>query len=280
MSCSDYNVIVIDNASQDKTVSFIKHNYPDVILLEQKINLGFGQANNLGISYALKNGADYVFLLNQDAYLQSNTIDELIKTHKQNVNYGILSPIQLNGLGNKLDRNFSNYLKYDNNNYFHFDAISNSLSEVYEVPFVNAAGWLLPKSTLTKIGGFDPIFFHYGEDDNYCQRLRYHGLKIGVVPHVFLKHDREYANKGINEKTMKYVEWFYKLKWADITNTNINHEIKNKILQLKKTRFKFFLKLNLSRIKYCNQELKLIYRIIKDIKKSRDINKKTGNHYI
>ena len=273
-SCNDYEVIVVDNGSTDTTVNTIKQKHPQVVLLEQKNNLGFGQANNLGISYALSNDADYVLLLNQDAYLQPDTISKLIKVYNENKNYGIISPIHLNGTGTKLDRNFSGYLAYDENNFFHFDAINSNLSKIYEVPFVNAACWLVPKSTLIKIGGFDPIFFHYGEDNNYCQRLRYHGLKVVIVPSAFVKHDREFIKKGIKHKDLSY-----KLKWANINSKNTN-DIKVKIEKLKKVRFKSFLKFNLTKVKYCNEELKLICHIIKEINKSRVINKKEGKHYI
>jgi GT2 family glycosyltransferase len=190
-SSTKLDIIVIDNNSSDGTVSYIKKQYPEVIVLEQETNLGFGKANNLGMSYALNNNCDYVFLLNQDAYLEADTIVRMIEVHKENSEYGILSPIHLNGEGNKLDKNFSNYLRYDSNNYFYHDAIKQQLNSVYPVPFVNAAAWLLPVSTLKRIGGFDPIFFHYGEDDNYCQRVLFHSLKTGVVTNALIRHDRE-----------------------------------------------------------------------------------------
>ena len=60
------DTIVIDNGSTDSTVLFIKSNYPEVHLVESGKNLGFGQANNVGMRYALEQNADYVYLLNQD----------------------------------------------------------------------------------------------------------------------------------------------------------------------------------------------------------------------
>ena len=62
--------IVIDNASTDETVSYIKEHFHEVCLIESKENLGFAKANNIGIKRALDNGADYVFLLNQDAWVE------------------------------------------------------------------------------------------------------------------------------------------------------------------------------------------------------------------
>ena len=91
--------------------------------IQQTNNLGFGKANNIGIKKALDLGVDYVFLLNQDAYLVGDTIKDLIMIHQSNLDYGILSPIHLNGKGNKLDRNFSYYLSYDKNKHFYSDFI-------------------------------------------------------------------------------------------------------------------------------------------------------------
>ena len=191
-STKPYPVIVVDNNSSDGTIDYIKSNYPDIILLPQEENLGFGRANNIGISYALNEDTDYVFLLNQDAYLEKDCILKLLESQKNNTEFGILSPIHLNGDGTKLDENFSSYLTYSRNSDFYSDYVLNKKKkEIYEVPFVNAAGWLLSKKLLQEVGGFDPIFFHYGEDDNYCHRVLFHDLKIGIVPNLFLRHDRE-----------------------------------------------------------------------------------------
>lgn len=278
-STKGYDVIVVDNNSNDGTVDYIKKNHPKITLLEQTENLGFGQANNLGMCHALKIGAEYILLLNQDAYLLSGTVEKLIEVHKDNAFYGVISPIHLNGLGNKLDKGFSNYISYNNNNFLYFDAINNSLSAIYEVPFVNAACWLLPKSTLEKVGGFDPLFFHYGEDVNYCQRLKYHGFKVGVIPNTFIRHDREFIKKEQNNQKKPSIDLFYILKWADINADNVN-AIKERLKVLKAVRFKALLKLDLSKVKYCNQEIKLISVVVNDINHSRNTNKTLGMHYI
>jgi N-acetylglucosaminyl-diphospho-decaprenol L-rhamnosyltransferase len=68
------DVIVIDNASTDETVSLIENLYPEVELVKRANNLGFGQANNIGLRMALDQNADFVFLLNQDAWIDQDTI--------------------------------------------------------------------------------------------------------------------------------------------------------------------------------------------------------------
>src|SRR5690606_30807048 len=105
-SCKGYQIVIIDNNSTDGTVAFIKENFPAVYLMPQKENHGFGQANNIGVKYALEQGAEYVFLLNQDAYLHEGCLDKLIGVQKENLEYGIISPIHFNGKGSSLDEKF------------------------------------------------------------------------------------------------------------------------------------------------------------------------------
>ena len=86
------NVIVIDNCSSDETVFLIKENYPWVQLVENKENLGFGKANNIGIKYAIDSNADFVLLLNQDAWLEPDTIGKLLDASLKNNDYWIFNP--------------------------------------------------------------------------------------------------------------------------------------------------------------------------------------------
>ncbi len=89
------DTIVIDNASSDDSVAYIKEHFPEVHLIESKENLGFAKANNIGMRKALDDGADYVFLLNQDAWVERNTLTELIKSFRDNDSVGIAAPITL-----------------------------------------------------------------------------------------------------------------------------------------------------------------------------------------
>jgi GT2 family glycosyltransferase len=190
------SIIVVDNNSTDGTQEFIKTNFSDIILLEQNCNLGFGKANNIGMSYALKYNTDFVFLLNQDAKIDKETIEQLVKVSLENKEYGILSPLHLNWEGDDIEFGFYN------ESLFKDLLLKNQIKEIYnEKKFINASAWLLPLNTLNTVGGFDPIFFHYGEDVNYCQRIIYHKLKLAVVPNVKIYH--ETPNNGVLKITDK-----------------------------------------------------------------------------
>lgn len=184
-------VIVVDNGSTDGCSERISRNYSEVNLVNPKNNLGFGKANNLGMRIALDLQADYVFLLNQDAWIENNTILELVKASQLNPAFGLISPIHINGTYSALDYNFSLQIAPLKCPRFYSDLYFNELDDIYEVEFVNAAAWLITSKCIKKVGLFEPLFFLYGEDNNYLQRVRYHGFKAGIVSRCTICHDRE-----------------------------------------------------------------------------------------
>ena len=183
--------IVIDNASNDGSVEYIKEHYPEIHLIESKENLGFGRANNIGMRYALDNDCDFVFLLNQDAWIEPDTLQRLIEIHQRHPEYGILGPVQVNSEKTKVLNGVIQFLiNPDNVNKDLFsDLLMGKTGEIYPVAEINAAAWLLPRKTLEIVGGFDPIFLHYGEDWNYLSRVLYHGMKVGLTPNLKVVHD-------------------------------------------------------------------------------------------
>lgn len=191
------DVLVVDNGSTDGTVDFIRSEFPKVRIVESPGNIGFGAANNIGFRLAIDGGYDFVYLLNQDAWVEKDTIMKL-KNAFSNKDYGILSPVQNDAKG-RYDKAFrrkcGKYLK-------RAEGVSASAGLVVEVPFVMAAHWMLSRRTLKTVGGFSPAFSQYGEDDNYIDRLHYFGLKCGIVPTSSAVHDRS-DRKTSREKRMR-----------------------------------------------------------------------------
>ncbi|WP_100611252.1 glycosyltransferase family 2 protein [Confluentibacter lentus] len=199
------NTIVVDNGSSDETLSIIKP-FSDVQLISLNENLGFGKANNIAIRKALDQEADYVFLLNQDTWIFPETIGNLILVAEKNKDYGIVSPLHFSGDGTTLDENFVTY----------WNRKTNVVSEnIDEVPFINAAAWLIPKAVLHKVGFFEPMFSHYGEDRNFVCRVLFHHFKIVVVKDAKICHDRlikRHFKKDITQSKFKIL--------TDVLNVN------------------------------------------------------------
>lgn len=229
-SSTKTKIIIIDNGSVDGTQEIIK-SFKEVQFIQSEGNLGFGKANNLGIQIAIENRADYVFLLNQDAWIEKNTLSELLKVAEIDKSFGIISPLHLNGSGTGLDILFSHCIApsiHNLDHYYFSDLAVKQVKEFYQVPFINAAAWLLPEDTIKKVGFFDKLFYHYGEDVNYCQRINYHDLKIVFVPDAKIYHDREIREINLKNDTDILTR---KLK-IELANVN---EPKSKIL----ARFKY-----------------------------------------
>ena len=183
--------IVVDNASNDGSVEYIKEHFPEIHLIESKENLGFGRANNVAMRYAMDQGCDYVFLLNQDAWVEPDTFEKLVDIHQRHPEYGLLGPVQVNAEKTKVLGSVIKFLvNPDNVNLNLFsDLMMGMIEEVYPVAEINAAAWLLPRTTLETVGGFDPLFLHYGEDWNYLSRVLYHKMKVGLTPCLKVVHD-------------------------------------------------------------------------------------------
>lgn len=278
-------VILIDNNSSDKSVAYVKENYKSIILLEQEKNLGFGKANNIGMAYALKQNADFVFLLNQDAFVESNTIEKLIAVSSKNPQFGVLSPVQLDYSGNSLEAYFFRFMAHSAAKSFYSDfVLSKTIMEIYEVSFIQAAAWLLPIKTIKEVGGFDPMFFHYGEDDNYCQRVLYHNMKIGVASGIFIRHDSNVSPKQaialFSEAYFNNYERQLYVKYGDLnTDFSIKH-----IEKERKKIFKLIIigcvSFNLFKIKGRLKQLRILNSCVKEINISRKINSLSNSNYI
>lgn len=84
------DTLVIDNGSSDRTVEILRKNYPEIRLIANHANLGFGKANNIGMQIALKEDYDAVFLLNQDAWIDPKTLGSLAQESLRHPDYAIL----------------------------------------------------------------------------------------------------------------------------------------------------------------------------------------------
>ncbi len=219
--------VVVDNASSDDTLVFIKKHFPNIHLIENNENLGFGRANNLGIRYALDHGADFVLLLNQDAWIEPGTIGGLMAIAQSHPEFGILSPVHMNVDKNKIERLLLRRLDdcRTTDPALFDDLFFGRVSDVYETKYVNAASWFMPRKTIETIGGFDPLFFHYGEDDNYLHRVRFHGLSVGVCPQIRVVHDNDRPRPLYDSREHEV------LMLIEYTNVNKNHDIRRDMRQ-------------------------------------------------
>ena len=104
------DILVIDNCSLDGCDEYVKERYPGVQMICNAENVGFGAANNIGLKVALEKGYDYVYLLNQDAWLEKDTLEIMLDAFERTRRYAVLSPVQVNANG-KMDAQFAKKCK-------------------------------------------------------------------------------------------------------------------------------------------------------------------------
>jgi GT2 family glycosyltransferase len=209
------DLYVWDNDSTDGSPDYVAGHYPEAKLIRSADNLGFAEANNMGLRYALDKGYDFVYLLNQDAWLEPSTLGTLVAASEAHPAFAVLSPLQMTDGFAALDQQFGKILRpFGAQNDSSTSGAQNDSSDPEEggagichpeeggarrricpVPRVMAAHWLIPRKALETIGLFSALFPLYGNDDNWCDRARYHGFQIGIVPQARAVHDRAYRQE-------------------------------------------------------------------------------------
>jgi GT2 family glycosyltransferase len=180
---------VWDNDSTDGSADYVARHFPGAHLVRSAENVGFAKANNMGFQYALDHGYDYVYLLNQDAWLAPGALETLVAAAQAHPDYAVLSPLQYQDGYQAFDSQFAK-LYHGSEEGVGFQTASEP-DEVVEVKRIMAAHWLVPVGALKTVGPFEEELFPlYGQDDDWCNRARYHKLKVGIVPDAKAVHDR------------------------------------------------------------------------------------------
>ncbi|GAA5093191.1 glycosyltransferase family 2 protein [Chryseobacterium ginsengisoli] len=228
--------IVVDNGSTDGTQQYITSNFSEVDFIQSEKNLGFGKANNIGIEKAYKEGADFFYLMNQDAWIYENSLEKLLEVYNSypsKKEIGILSPMHIDGTEKKLDIFLDKYIAHNFETRLISDLYFQSLKPFYEVSFINAAHWFLPKETIETVGGFNPYFFHYGEDLEYVNRIVFHKKKTLLVPGSKVVHDGKQSLSKVD-----YTKYEDLRVETNIMNPNLSNSFQSEKKALKQSMMK------------------------------------------
>jgi len=190
---TDFEIIVVDNASNDSSVSVLKKNYPKVRIIENQKNMGFAFANNQAI--AISKG-EYIVLLNSDAQILSSEPLKIIKNYfRANPKIGIVGGILINQKGKiqSIGKDFMTvkyliriYLLFSKN-LFRNKKIIKQKKPIF-VDYVDGAFLCIRKNVINQIGGLDERFFMYAEDMEWCWRAKTAGWQTITLPFIKIKH--------------------------------------------------------------------------------------------
>lgn len=203
----EYEIVVVDNKSTDESVEKLKQ-IPNIHLILLDYNKGFSGGNNEGIKYAIKNGANYILILNNDTIIEKNSIsilyDEMIK-HKD---VGIIGPRimyydvpdKINSIGGCI-------------NWYKGIAVLKDWNKVYEpherkfdyTQFLTGCCMLIKKDVFDNVGYLPEEYFMYFEDVDYCINVKKNGYRIGVCYDSVIYH-KESASSGGSESPFT-IKW-------------------------------------------------------------------------
>lgn len=249
--------IVIDNGSTDGTQEYIKTSFPEVDFIQSEKNLGFGKANNIGIEKAYKKGTDFFYLMNQDAWLYEDSLAKLLEVYNDYSDkneIGIISPMHIDGSEKKLDIFLDKYIAHNfEKTRLISDLYFQSLDPYYEISFINAAHWFIPRKTIETVGGFNPYFFHYGEDVEYVNRITFHKKKVLLVPGSKVIHDGKQVLSKVDYS--KYEDLTTETK---IINPNLSNALQLEKKAIKQSIFKNIATGNISNYKRLLKKYKKI----------------------
>ena len=230
-SYENFDVILIDNGSTDNSVELLKPiKYKNLIFIQNEKNLGFAGGCNVGIQYALQNGADYVLPLNNDTIIKEDFLDSLVGQASKYPDAGAIGPkiyfydepdkIWFAGgyIDWKYDGAHTGYGKLDDNKY----------NTEQSVEFITGCAMLIKREVIEKVGLLESSFFAYQEDVDFCVRVRKAGYKCIYIPYPEVWHKGGKTSKkqgrmspfhrylGTRNKIVLMKKNFGKLKFIDV----------------------------------------------------------------
>ena len=215
-----YDVVIVDNISTDESRQWLVSQEASEILANDKLkvilsdeNLGFGRANNLAIG---KTSSKYVFILNPDTIIKNKSIDCLIEALETEEKIGAVSPKLLNNDGT-LQESVASYPpnpikillqgfrlirilpKTLRQKYFYDESWEHN--KKYAVPVFWGTAIMAKRRMIEEVGAFDPDFFMYGEDVEWCVRINKKGWKTVFVPEAEIIHLGGKSSEQVWEKS-------------------------------------------------------------------------------
>ncbi|MDD5627242.1 MAG: glycosyltransferase family 2 protein [Patescibacteria group bacterium] len=171
----NFEIILVDNASDDDSIDFIKKNYKDMTVIQNDKDLGFGTANNIGVK---NSKGDILFLLNNDTRSPSDLLEKLIDFKNKN-DFDLIGP-QASGK-NKIDLSKKQYPG--------MDFLGYPISVPYRKLFyIDGCALMIDKKKFIKLGGFDEKYYMYSEDTDLSWRAHLFGMRLAICHNAHLFH--------------------------------------------------------------------------------------------
>jgi GT2 family glycosyltransferase len=206
---SRFDVVVVDNGSDDGSVAAIRTAFPAITVLENPRNLGIAAANNVGIRQALAAGADYVFLLNNDTVVDPQMLGALVRTAEASPQVAVTGPTMLYFdqpetiwcAGNRIDwRDGSTWLLRNGEPVGNLAAVGPT-----EVDYIATCAACFRRSALEAVGPMDERYFIYYDETDWFARAHALGWRFVHVPEARMWHKVSASMRPASPATTYYM---------------------------------------------------------------------------
>jgi len=211
-------IIIVDNGSTDGSQDHFRTHFPHFTLIETGENLGYAGGNNVGLTYALNRPFEYFFILNNDTIVDSSIVEAFLEGFNQYPNVGILgAKIYLMNEPGRFDHFGGNWnAKRLEFNYVGYREVDDQKTweQPQELDYVCGAGIMIRRAVFETIGLFDPRFFLFWEETDFCFRARRAGFGVMFQPKALIWHKVSASFKG-GKPLSTYFYWRNRLLWIE-----------------------------------------------------------------
>lgn len=198
----NYKIILVDNGSVDGSVEKFNLKFPEIKLIKNENNVGFASASNQGIKYAMEEGADYIWLLNNDTVVPRDVLSNLVAACAS-PQIGLASPLIYYYDSPEIIQFCGSVIDWENKKIKRLE----NLEELAAIDVKdNLSLWgtalLIQRKVIDDVGYLSEKYFAYHEDEEYCLRVARAGYRSVVVPdaRIFHKNSR---STGSNDAPMQ-----------------------------------------------------------------------------
>ncbi|MBU6447836.1 glycosyltransferase family 2 protein [Patescibacteria group bacterium] len=214
-----FEVIVVDNDSPDRSADMVEAEFGRDVRLIRNKNNGFSAGNNVGLKQAR---GRYILFLNPDTEVDTNVFQECVALMDERKDIGMLGCKLIKGDGkpdHAAKRRFPNpwnsFLYFLHLSRFlpkgqSYDTGNFSADEEGETDSLSGAFMMTRREVVDKVGGWDEDFFMYGEDIEYCYRVKSAGWKVYYYPKVVTIHYKGQSSKRVSNFSLYH---FHKAMW-------------------------------------------------------------------
>ena len=199
-------IILLDNSSTDGSVKAVEARFPEVQIIRLQQNLGYAGNNNVGIDEAMRQGAEWIFVLNEDTVLAPDCVAQLVSVGEGDPTIGIVGPMVyhhdepeiIQSAGGKMDK----YFRAEHLGQNQVDR--GQYPQPHLVEWISGCGIMVRRAVIDQIGTIDARFFYYAEEFEWCIRASEVGWKIVHIPQAKLWHKGVQRNYHPKPSLMYY----------------------------------------------------------------------------